>query len=209
MLLGLNLPLPKTLYVHGFINIDGQKMSKSLGNSIDPVELIANFGPDPIRYYLLRHIPSYSDGDFSISGLITSYNNELANELGNAVSRTIAMIELYSKGLIGDIPSPEHDIAAYEEAIKNCRLDRALETVFEEIKGLNQYIEEEKPWELAKSEDKDHLKEVLAYLAGNLLQIADLLEPFLPETANKIKAAFEGGKVHKMTENLFPKIDND
>ncbi len=209
MLMGLDLPLPKTLYVHGFIFVEGQKMSKSLGNSIDPVELIANFGPDPLRYYLLRHIPSYSDGDFSLSSLIDSYNNELANELGNAVSRITTMIERYSGGLTNDVPPPEHDISAYEEAIKNCRLDKALDVVFEEVKGLNQYIEEEKPWELAKSEDSDHLKEVLAYLAGSLLQIADLLEPFLPQTADKIKAAFAGGKVHKMKENLFPKIDND
>lgn len=208
MLLGLGLELPKLLYVHGFIHIEGQKMSKSLGNSIAPTDIVANYGADPLRYYLLRHVPSYSDGDFSLNALNTSYNNELANELGNAVSRTIAMVDRFAGGEVSNIPSPTHDIAAYEQAISECRLDKALEDIFEQIKGLNQYIEEEKPWELAKEEDKEHLNEVLAYMVGSLDQIADLLEPFLPQTSEKIKAAFKEGKTHKMSETLFPKKDD-
>ncbi|HEY1645884.1 MAG TPA: methionine--tRNA ligase [Candidatus Saccharimonadales bacterium] len=209
MLLGLGLPLPKVLYVHGFINIEGRKMSKSLGNSVAPEDIIANYGADPLRYYLLRHIPSYSDGDFSLATFEAAYNNELANELGNGLSRTLAMVERYLDGDIGEIPPPEHDIAGYDLAIDECRLDRALEVVFERVKGLNQYIEEAKPWELAKGEDKEHLKEVLVYQVSSLLQIAGLLEPFLPSTAAKIQAAFSGGKAHKMSETLFPRKDND
>jgi methionyl-tRNA synthetase len=209
MLMGLGLDLPKKLYVHGFINIEGQKMSKSLGNSVAPEDIIDNYGPDPLRYYLLRHVPSYSDGDFSLATFNASYNNELANELGNAVSRTMAMVDKYLGGKVGEIPAPEHDTAGYEKALDDCRFDKALEIVFEQIRGLNQYIEEEKPWQIAKDKDDDHLQEVLSYLVGNLLQIADLLGPFLPQTSDKIKAAFSGGQTHKMAETLFPKQDHD
>ena len=205
ILLGLKIKLPATLYVHGFINIEGQKMSKSLGNSISPEDIVSNYGTDPLRYYLLRHIPSYADGDFSIDKFTDSYNHELANELGNALSRTLAMVDQYLGGKVGEVPTPSHDLAAYEQAIKDCRLDKALEDVFEQIRGLNQYIEEEKPWQLAKSKDHEHLREVLAYQVGSLIQIADLLEPFLPDTALKIKTAFKNGQTNKMTETLFPK----
>ncbi len=209
MLLSLGLELPRVLYVHGFINIEGQKMSKSLGNSIAPEDIVANYGPDPLRYYLLRHIPSYSDGDFSLTAFDLSYNNELANELGNAVSRTLAMVDRFASGDIGEIPPPEHDIEPYERAINECHFDKALDDVFEQVKGLNQYIEEEKPWQLAKADDKEHLREVLAYMVGSLMQIAELLDPFMPQTAVKIKAAFKDGKSHEMGETLFPRKDND
>jgi methionyl-tRNA synthetase len=209
MLLGLGLELPDVLYVHGFINIDGRKMAKSLGNSIAPEDIVANYGADPLRYYLLRHIPSYSDGDFSLEAFDASYNNELANELGNAVSRTMAMVNRYVDGDVGQVPPPEHDIAAYEQAIEECHFDRALDDVFDQVRGLNQYIEEQKPWQLAKTDDKEHLKEVLAYMVGSILQIADLLEPFLPATAEKIMAAFKDGKTHEMSQNLFPRKDHD
>ncbi len=208
MLMGLELKLPKALYVHGFINIEGQKMSKSLGNSIAPEDIIENYGPDPLRYYLLRHVPSYADGDFSLAAFEASYNNELANELGNVVSRTMAMIDQFLAGEIGEIPAPEHDIAAYEQALADFHFDRALEEVFDQVRGLNQYIEEEKPWELAKTDDKEHLQEVLAYQVSSILQIAELLEPFLPSTVKKIKAAFKGGKTNKMPETLFPRHDH-
>ncbi|MHB1865412.1 MAG: methionine--tRNA ligase [Candidatus Saccharimonadales bacterium] len=209
MLLSLGLELPKLLYVHGFINIEGQKMSKSLGNSIAPEDIVSNYSADALRYYLLRHVPSYSDGDFSLSAFDASYNNELANELGNAVSRTLAMVNRFAGGDVGEVPPPEHDTALFEEAIENCHFDRALDNVFEQVKGLNQYIEEEKPWEIAKSGDKDHLKEVLAYMVSSLLQIADLLEPFLPSSAQKIKTAFKDGKTTEMSQTLFPRKDHD
>lgn len=205
MLLSLELPLPQKLYVHGFINIEGKKMSKSLGNYVSPDEVIDKYGTDAFRYYFLRHIPSYNDGDFSWDHFEAAYNNELANELGNAVQRTAAMIQQYQEGVIGEIPPSEHDIAQYQTALEACRFDRALDEVWEQVRGLNQYIEEEKPWEVAKSQDTDHLREVLAYQASALLQIADLLEPFLPDTASKIQAIFSKGIVKPLKGTLFPK----
>lgn len=205
MLLGLGLPLPKSLYVHGFITVDGKKMSKSLGNVIPPSEIIGKYGTDAFRYFFLRHIPSYDDGDFSWEKLEAAYNNELANELGNAVQRTAAMIQKYQDGLVGDVKPAQHDTAQYEKAIDDCKFDRALDEVWEQVRGLNQYIDEQKPWEIAKSDDKEHLKEVLAYQAGCLLEIAELLEPFLPETAVKIRHVFEEGVVRPIEGTLFPK----
>lgn len=208
MLMSLNIPLPKQLYVHGFITMDGKKMSKSLGNVVSPKDIVSKYGVDAFRYYFLRHIPSYNDGDFTWEAFESSYNNELANELGNAVQRTAAMIMKYQNGVIGDIPGPQHDKAPVEESIKLCRFDRALDEIWDQVRGLNQYIDEEKPWEIAKNkEDADHLREVLAYQAGCLLEIADLLLPFLPETAEKIQAVFAEGIVRPIAGTLFPKTE--
>lgn len=205
MLLGLGLPLPKTLFVHGFVNVDGSKMSKSVGNVISPKEIVAKYGTDAFRYYFLRHVPSYDDGDFTWERLEEAYNNELADELGNAVQRTAAMILKYQRGIIGDIPPAKHDSAKYWDAIDKCRFDRALDEVWEQIRGLNQYIDEEKPWVLAKNKDVEHLQEVLAYQSSSLLEIADLLEPFLPQTALKIQHVFKEGVIRLSKETLFPK----
>jgi methionyl-tRNA synthetase len=209
MLLGLGLPLPKTLYVHGFIDIDGKKMSKSLGNFVSPYEVIEKYSTDVFRYFFLRHIPSYTDGDFSWKRLEAAYNNELADQLGNAVSRTAAMITKYQNGVIGDIPEPEHDTGPYEQALEKCRFDRALDEIWEQVRGLNQYIEESKPWELAKNKDEEHLREVLAYMVGNLLQIADLLYSFMPGTSAKIKGFFGSGVLNPLPSPLFPKADKN
>jgi methionyl-tRNA synthetase len=211
MLLSLELPLPKQLYVHGFITRDGKTMSKSLGNGIAPKEILDKYGVDAYRYYFLRHIPSYDDGDFSWDAFEAAYNNELANELGNAVQRTLAMIMKYQNGIIGDIPAAEHDIAQYIEALKQCHFDRALDEVWEQVRGLNQYIDEAKPWVIANPKkgerDDEHLREVLAYQCSCLLEIADLLEPFMPDTALKIHNIFAEGIVRPMTETLFPKAE--
>jgi methionyl-tRNA synthetase len=187
--------------------VDGKKMSKSIGNVIAPQDVIAKYGLDPFRYYFLRHIPSYNDGDFSWETFETSYNNELANELGNAVQRTAAMIEKYQDGVIGTLVPAEHDSAPVATAIAECRFDRALDEIWDQVRGLNQYIDEEKPWAIAKEDDKEHLREVLAYQAGCLLEIAELLTPFLPDTAAKIKAVFETGVVKSIEGTLFPKTE--
>jgi methionyl-tRNA synthetase len=205
MLLGLGLPLAKTLYVHGFIDIDGKKMSKSLGNFVSPYEVLEKYHRDVFRYFLLRHIPSNTDGDFSWERLEAAYNNELADQLGNAVSRTAAMITKYQNNVIGDIPAPEHDTGSYQQALEQCRFDRALDVVWEQVKGLNQYVEESKPWQIAKDKDEEHLREVLANMVSNLLQIAELLVPFMPETAEKIKGVFGSGMLNPLQAPLFPK----
>lgn len=207
ILMSLNLPLPKLLYVHGFITVEGKKMSKSLGNVLHPSDIINKYGVDACRYYFLRHVPSYEDGDFSWQRLEAAYNSELADELGNSVQRTVVMLQKYQDGVIGKLAPAEHDITPYREAIEACRFDRALGEVWEQVRGLNQYIDEEKPWAIAKSGDSDHLREVLAYQVGSLLNIAGLLEPFLPETAAKIQAIFKGDKVQPLKGTLFPKAD--
>lgn len=205
MLLGLGIELPKTIYAHGHVASDGQKMSKSVGNVIDPIEVIDKHGLDAFRYYFTRHISSYDDGDFTWEKYEEVYNSELANELGNAVSRVSAMVLKYQEGVVGDIPLAEHDTERYHVAIVNCRFDRALEEVWDQVRGLNQYVEEEKPWQVAKEDDKEHLKEVLAYMCSALLEIADLLVPFMPETAAKISGVFAEGIIRPLDESLFPR----
>jgi methionyl-tRNA synthetase len=187
--------------------MDGQKMSKTLGNVVAPSEIINAYGVDAFRYYFLRHIPSYNDGDFSWTKLHAVYTSELGNELGNAAQRVTAMIQKYQNSIIGDIPKPEHDAAQYHDAIAECRFDRALDEVWEKVRGLNQYIDESKPWEIAKTKDEDHLREVLANCVGSLLQIAELLMPFLPETAGKIRYSFNEGVVRPLDGSLFPRLD--
>lgn len=209
MLLSLGLPLPKALFVHGFVTSGGKKMSKSLGNVVDPLELVSQYGVDAFRYFILRHIPSYSDGDFKLERFKAAYNDELADQLGNAVSRTAAMITQYQQGLIGEVPAPEHDIAGYAKALDDCRFDKALEEVWEQVRGLNQYIDEAKPWQLAKPKsgavDEEHLSEVLAYMTSSLLEIATLLTPFMPATAAAIQSVFGSGVIKPLAGPLFPK----
>ncbi len=205
MLLALGLPLQKILFVHGFINVDGKKMSKTLGNVVAPEDIIKVYSADVFRYFFLRHIPSYEDGDFSWKRLESAYNDELADQLGNAVSRVAAMITNYQKGLIGDIPAPDHDIGPYHQSIDDCHFDRALDEVWEQVKGVNQYIEETKPWTIAKTGDASHLREVLAYAAASLLEVSSLLSPFMPETAAKIYEVFASGILKPLNGPLFPK----
>lgn len=205
MLLALGTELPKSLYVHGFVNINSKKISKTLGNVIVPRQVVEKYGTDATRYFLTRHIPSYGDGDFTWGMMEAAYNNELADQLGNAVSRTAAMITKYQNGIIGEVPEPEHDVAAYGSHLQNYRFDKALDGVWEQVKGLNQYIDESKPWEIAKTKDEEHLREVLAYLVSNLLEIAILLAPFMPDTAAKIRDVFGTGVLKPLPGPLFPK----
>jgi methionyl-tRNA synthetase len=205
MLMGLGIALPDMIYAHSFVNVNGQTMSKSAGNGIPPAEIINYYGTDAFRYFFLRHIPSYNDGDFSWEAFNGAYNSELANQLGNAVSRTVAMIHQYQNDIVGSMPESEHDIASYQSALESCQFDRALEEIWHQVRGLNQYIDEEKPWVLAKAKDTEHLQEVLAYQASCLVEIAEMLVPFLPETAQKISKIFKDGLITPLNESLFPR----
>ncbi len=207
LLLALGLPLPKSLYVHGYITVDGKKMSKSLGNAVSPTEVIEKYGADAFRYYFLRHMPSYEDGDFTWASFKAAYNSELANELGNAVQRTAAMIMKYQSGIIGDTPDEEHDTGSYREAMADYKFDRALDAVWGQVRGLNQLIDTEKPWEIAKTGDEVHLREVLAGFVSDLLEIADMLAPFMPGAAAKIQQVFGDGIVRPLEGTLFPRIE--
>ncbi len=204
MLMSAGLPLPRQVFAHGFFTIDGQKISKSLGNAIDPVELAGNFGIDALRYYLLSEFAFGADGEFSRTRFETIYNSDLANDLGNLVQRVAVMITRYLDGTIGELPPHSHDITPYEEAMAELRFDRALGEVWLLIRGLNQYLEEEKPWQLAKN-DTTQLAEVLHHAVSDLVQIATLLMPFVPGTAKKIADTFAAGRVHAEVGLLFPK----
>ncbi len=211
ILLGLGLQLPKRMLVHGFVNIDGAKQSKSLGNGVNPIEMIDQYGADAVRYFFSKHIPTLSDGDFTWEKFETAYNTELANDLGNLVQRVAGMVKRYQSGVIGQIPDVDHDTGAYVDAMNNLEFNKAMEEVWSMVRNANQYIENVKPWEIAKNVSTDaesvlHLSEVLAYSTGALLQISELLVPFLPDTAEKIKNIFGSGVVILPETVIFPKI---
>lgn len=211
MLLGLELSLPKKLLVHGFINVGSAKMSKSVGNVVDPNDVIDQYGLDAFRYFFARHIPTQDDGDFTWEKFENAYNTELGNDLGNVVQRVASMISRYQAGVIGDAPQSEHDMKPYRDAMHALTFDVALDEVWVMVRGLNQYLETVKPWMIAKTKDTDadaadHLSEVLAQSVGTLLQIADLLVPFLPNAAAKIHKTFETGIIAQQDGVLFPKI---
>jgi methionyl-tRNA synthetase len=213
MLLGLGLGLPKTILVHGHINVNGVKMSKSIGNVVDPIQVIDQYGADAFRYFFSRHIPTLDDGDFTWEKFESSYNTELANDLGNLIKRVSSMVTRYQSGVIGVTPKGEHDMSAYHEAMDNLKFNEAIDEAWLMVRSLNQYIENVKPWEIAKKVGKDsdaegHLTEVLAYSVGALLQIGDLLVPFLPDTAAKIHTTFETGVIIDAENVLFPRIYN-
>ena len=211
MLLGVGLPLPKTLLVHGFVNVGGAKMSKTVGNVVDPMEIIKDYGVDAFRYYFSRHIPTKDDGDFTWEKFEKAYNGELGNDLGNLVQRVIAMIQRYQSGVIGEIPRPGHDMGPYRQAMEALDFDRAIDEAWQQVRALNQYIDDVKPWEVAKKRQKDadaaeHLSEILSYAVGALEEIADLLTPFMPVTASTIHKMFSAGVVPEKAAPLFPKI---
>ncbi len=211
MLLGIGLELPKKLLAHGFVNIGGSKISKSVGNVIDPNEIIDQYGLDAFRYFFSRHIPTQDDGDFTWEKFEGAYNGELGNDLGNLISRVAGMITRYQAGVIGESEQTEHDMTAYHQAMDSLEFNKAIDEVWNMVRSLNQYIDNVKPWEIAKGIGKDpeaeaHLSEVLAHCAGALIQIGDLLMPFLPATAQAIHTTFESGVVKPLDTVLFPKI---
>ena len=210
MLIGLDLPLPKKLLAHGFINVSGAKMSKTVGNVIDPIEIIDNYGVDAFRYYFSRHIPTVDDGDFTWERFETVYNTELSNELGNVVQRVVAMVNRYQAGVVGDGIKAEHDSQLYHESMRALDFSKAIEETWGMVRSLNQYLEDVKPWEIAKQKDQNpeaesHLSEVLLHSVGTLQQIADQLLPLMPNTARAITHIFEGGVIAKYDGVLFPK----
>jgi methionyl-tRNA synthetase len=194
LLLAAGYEPPQQLFVHGFLLLDDKKISKSVGNTIDPLDLIDVYGVDALRFYVLRAVQFGQDGSASIDGVRERYDRELANDLGNLLSRTTAMIARYRDGRIPEAAPAETGVAGLGAAVAE-KLDRwdltgALEDIWTVVRRLNGYVSERKPWELAKDDaNAAELDLVLHTLADGLRAVAIALAPFLPETAPKILAA--------------------
>ncbi|MFY9461596.1 MAG: class I tRNA ligase family protein, partial [Candidatus Sungiibacteriota bacterium] len=192
MLISAGLPLPKAIFVHGFITVEGQKMSKTIGNVIAPDELVKKYGTDPVRYYLLREIPTWEDGDFSYKKFEERYNGDLANGIGNLVARVATLGEKFDTAHfdfekdIEDVirVSCQAEFKEYEHHVGELRLNEALIDVWRLVSLADKYINEKRPWAI---KDDAELARVILNAGYTISTIANLLEPFLPETAERIK----------------------
>ncbi len=207
ILLSLNLKFPKTIFVHGFITVNGRKMSKSLGNVVNPFELVKKYGTDAVRYFLLREIPPTEDGDFTYEKFEARYNADLSKGLGNLVARVLTMVEkINSNNKIqtsNQIQNPnikkeiDKTRGNYKKSLEKFKFNEALISIWGLISFCDRYIEKEKPWE-----EKENQKIVIGNLLFTVSNIAEMLRPFLPETSEKI---LEQLKIKK-SKPLFPRI---
>ena len=208
LLMAAGIDLPKEVFIHGFLlGGDGRKMSKSLGNVLDPFEVMERFGTDALRYYLMRDVAFGEDGSVSMEAVERRYETELANDLGNLASRTISMIGRYRDGVVPTTEPEDFSVRAkFDEQMDAFAIGDALETAWELVRRLNRYVEEQAPWALAKDPEREQdLDRALATLAVNLREVADLLRPFMPEKMATLLEAIGGERVAKI-EPLFPKL---
>ncbi len=205
LLLAVGLKPPRKIFVHGFFTVNGQKMSKTLGNVIDPIYLADKYGTDALRYFLLREISFGQDGDFSIKRFEERYNADLANGLGNLVSRVLALsekakpIKLTGGQLTKKIKVVQEK---YQKTMEEIKLHKALESIWQLISFCDEYIEKNKPWQLIKTEP-EKFKQIISELLVTLKEVASLLEPFMPATSEKILNQI---KQNKKTAALFPRL---
>jgi methionyl-tRNA synthetase len=193
--MALGLKLPKTVFGHGWWTVEGQKMSKSKGNVVDPIALSKEFGVDAVRYFLLREVPFGTDGDFSRSSLINRFNSDLANDIGNLLNRTLTMIEKYFEGKLetpkkADFDGHSGELIAlarstpetYAKHMDKLEYSEALTCVWKLVNLANNYIEKEAPWKLSKEGKTEELKAAMYNLAQVLAISAILIYPFMPST---------------------------
>jgi methionyl-tRNA synthetase len=225
---------PELVFAHGWITVDGQKIGKSLGNAVDPFELAQRFGPDSMRYFLLREAPFGSDFSYSEEKIVQRHNSDLANDLGNLLNRTLSMLSRYRQGIVPQAPASaarfggafERLPIAVRERILDLRFREALEGVWELITGLNRHIDERKPWTLNKESRNDELDAVLYDLCEGLRWVATLLHPIMPErmaamwrqlgnpgridedwTVALDWGGLKGGTQTELGEPLFPRVE--
>jgi methionyl-tRNA synthetase len=190
--------VPQHVFVHGFLlGADGRKMSKSLGNVLDPFDVMDEYGTDALRFYLMRDVAWGSDGAVGIDSVKTRYESELANEYGNLASRTIAMITRYRDGVIPDAAVDAALVRDFDglpervaELFDHADITQALELIWQRVRRLNRYVEERAPWQLAREPaDAPRLDETLASLAEGLRVVSVLLHPYMPATVEKLLSA--------------------
>jgi methionyl-tRNA synthetase len=211
MLLSAGITLPRAIFVHGYLTVDNQKMSKSIGNVVDPKELILKYGSEGVRYFLLREVPAMGDGDFTYEKFEKRYNSDLASGLGNLFSRTLAMV--IKAGLDKDfVIKPNNIFIEKNKEIENkvvekfIQFNETLSDIWELVSFCDKYIEEEKPWEAIEAEKQ---KEIFSNLLYSLNNISKMIEPFLPSTSLKMKEQLgenSNGFNVKKGDSLFPRI---
>ena len=204
MLMAADLPVPEHVFVHGFLlGSDGRKMSKSLGNVLDPFEVMNEYGTDALRFYLMRDVSFGGDGSVGMDAVRARYEAELANEYGNLASRTIAMVQRYRGGVVPDAMTDSELARDFEvlpaevsAVLNRAEPTRALDLIWERIRRLNRYVEERAPWQLARDlEAAEALDETLASLAEGLRAVSVLLHPYMPATVEKLLLALGAPEV--------------
>jgi methionyl-tRNA synthetase len=202
MLKSAGLTLPTTVYVHGFINLNGQKISKSLGNIIRPSELVSQFGADPVRYYLLKHGPIMDDVDISVEQLKTVYNSDLANGLGNTVARITKLAEKSGFDFVQTNITNKIFTEDWAEPMSSYRVDLTLQNIWKKLADIDKHVNENTPWAIT---DQEKLKNVLQYEIDELRKVVTILEPFIPSTVSKIRPVLFSTKI--VTSGvLFPRL---
>lgn len=204
MLLSAGLPLPRTVYAHGFYTVNGQKIGKSNNNTIDPLDLKKDYPFDTIRYFLLREIPFGEDGDFSFERLKIRYESDLANDYGNLVMRFAAMTEKYLNGIVEPISHATVKDAALKLFV-DLKFSDGLELVWKRISWANKEIDSQKPWVLAKEEKTSEIRELLGKIRFTIQDATEALQCIMPETAKKVLEIVNQGKIVAVAEPIFPK----
>ena len=204
MLMSAGIEASSQILIHGFITADGQKMSKSLGNVVDPFALVEKYGTDAVRYYLLAEFTPFEDGDFTIEKFEKRFNGDLANGLGNLVARVATLLEKNQMELELEKGNDKKLKKEVGEKMTDFRFDETLKILWAKLKESDELLTAKTPWKMT---DKDEIREVLLPVAQNILNVAVLLAPFLPKTAEKIVLQFSAKQVQK-GESLFPRLIN-